>query len=128
MRRGLTPKQERFVEAYCGPAEGNATEAARRAGYANANTQGPRLLVNEGVKQEILRLSARSRKDAILTVDQCKALLSKLAQDPALEPKDQISALDKLLKAGGAYLERREVTHHGAEVKVYLPDNGRDRD
>lgn len=31
--RGLTVKQRLFVEAYTGPAQGNATEAARIAGY-----------------------------------------------------------------------------------------------
>jgi hypothetical protein len=32
--RTLTPKQQRFLEAYLGPAGANATEAARMAGYA----------------------------------------------------------------------------------------------
>lgn len=37
--RGLSLKQERFIAAYLGPARGNATEAARQAGYkGNAET------------------------------------------------------------------------------------------
>lgn len=124
----LNERQRRFVESYCGPAMGNATEAARQAGYKFPDVQGARLLGNVSVKAAILELSEKVRSAAILTVEQCKELLSRIAQDPAVEPKDQISAIDKLLKASGAYLERREVTHHGAEVKIYLPDNGRDRD
>lgn len=124
----LNERQRRFVESYCGPAMGNASEAARQAGYRFPDVQGARLLVHVRVQAAILELSEKVRSAAILTVEQCKELLSRIAQDPAVEPKDQISAIDKLLKSSGAYLERREVTHHGAEVKFYLPDNGRDRD
>jgi phage terminase small subunit len=42
----LTLKQRRFVEAYCGEAAGNATQAAKLAGYSSrtARSQGQRLL------------------------------------------------------------------------------------
>lgn len=33
----LTPKQRRFVDAYCGPARFNASEAARLAGYSETS-------------------------------------------------------------------------------------------
>lgn len=49
----LTTKQELFVAAYLGAAHGNATEAARMAGYKNPNVQGPRLLVNVGVAARV---------------------------------------------------------------------------
>ncbi len=47
----LTRKQRVFVLAYL--EELNATDAARRAGYAHPNTQGPRLLVNVGISAAI---------------------------------------------------------------------------
>ena len=47
----LTRKQRIFVLAYL--EELNATDAARRAGYAHPNTQGPRLLVNVGISAAI---------------------------------------------------------------------------
>lgn len=49
----LTTKQEAFVAAYLGAAHGNATEAARMAGYKNPNVQGPRLLVNVGIAARV---------------------------------------------------------------------------
>lgn len=49
----LTLKQEAFVAAYLGQANGNATEAARIAGYAQPNQQGPRLLVNVGIASRV---------------------------------------------------------------------------
>lgn len=38
MSNGLTLKQQKFVDAYIGPAAGNATEAARLAGYKGSDT------------------------------------------------------------------------------------------
>lgn len=50
----LTAKHLLFISKYfeCGL---NATEAARQLGYAFPNTQGPRLLLNVGVREEINR-------------------------------------------------------------------------
>ncbi|ODN40932.1 terminase small subunit [Piscirickettsia litoralis] len=49
----LSPKKERFVEEYL--IDLNATQAAIRAGYSEktANKQGPKLLVNVGIQEEI---------------------------------------------------------------------------
>jgi phage terminase small subunit len=47
----LTARQRLFVAHYLDCL--NATEAARRAGYAEPNTQGPRMLVNVGIHAEI---------------------------------------------------------------------------
>lgn len=52
----LTPKQEAFVVEYLKCR--NATEAARRVGYAHPNKQGPRLLVNVGILAEIQERTA----------------------------------------------------------------------
>lgn len=53
----LTPKQRLFVEAYVGPSRGDATDAARRAGYAGderaLHRMGARNLENEFVRAAI---------------------------------------------------------------------------
>lgn len=55
MARKLTPKQEEFVKQYL--VDLNATAAAARAGYSKktAHVQGPRLLANVMVADEITR-------------------------------------------------------------------------
>lgn len=68
----LTGKQRLFVEYYCGVSNRNATDAARRAGYADANADGPRLTVNAGISAEI---TARYKALGMET-DEC---LSRLA-------------------------------------------------
>jgi hypothetical protein len=57
----LTPKQRLFVEAYVGPSRGDATDAARRAGYAGderaLHRMGARNLENEFVQTAIAAAS-----------------------------------------------------------------------
>lgn len=50
---GLNYKQRLFVCYYLGECNGNATDAARRVGYAEPHSQGPRLLENVGVRAAI---------------------------------------------------------------------------
>ena len=49
----LTFRQRLFVEAYLGPAGGNATEAARIAGFAHPLVQSSRLLGNVRIQAAI---------------------------------------------------------------------------
>ena len=49
----LTYKQERFVSAYLGEAHGNATEAARIAGYSKPRQEGSRLLSNAVISARV---------------------------------------------------------------------------
>lgn len=60
----LTPMQNRFVENF----DGNATEAARLAGYKNPNMLGPRLMQNKMVAAAIqakmaIRLEAQAKEE-----------------------------------------------------------------
>lgn len=68
----LTAKQERFVAEYL--LSLNATDAARKAGYAHATTQGPRLLENVGVAEAIA--SAQAERAERVKVDQDYVLAS----------------------------------------------------
>lgn len=68
----LTAKQERFVAEYL--LSLNATDAARKAGYAHATTQGPRLLENVGVAEAIA--SAQDERAERVKVDQDYVLAS----------------------------------------------------
>jgi phage terminase small subunit len=49
----LTTKQQEFIAAYLGEAHGNATEAARMAGYAHPGQEGHRLLKNAEIAARV---------------------------------------------------------------------------
>lgn len=115
----LTPKQQLFVEAYLGVASGNATEAARLAGYAgNDNTlksvgaenlTKPDIAAAVGAKLEVVKGCLDA--DAVLT------RISTLADD-ADRDGDKLKALELLGKYHKLFVERVE---HSGEVaaKVY---------
>lgn len=63
----MTPKQEVFVREYL--IDLNATAAARRAGYAHATTQGPRLLENVGIAAAIKEHQDKRAKKLEITAD-----------------------------------------------------------
>lgn len=71
----LTTRQRRFVKAYVGKAEGNATEAARIAGYPHPNTAGPRLSENDGIREAI----SRTLEDAAISPNEILSRLSDMA-------------------------------------------------
>lgn len=53
----LNPRQQRFVQEYL--VSLSATQAARLAGYSHPQVQGPRLLLNVAIKQEVERKRGR---------------------------------------------------------------------
>lgn len=67
--RGLTPKQQRFVEEYL--TDMNATAAARRAGYSErtADRIGPKLVGNSCVAEAIAAAVASRAERTELTQD-----------------------------------------------------------
>jgi hypothetical protein len=71
----LTFRQRLFVSYYLGESNGNATDAARRAGYADPNSQGPRLSVNVSIRAAI---DAKLEGPA-LAADEVLARLSEVA-------------------------------------------------
>jgi phage terminase small subunit len=80
--RGLTPKQQLFVEAYLGVSHGNVTDAARRAGYAgNAKTLhaiGAENLEKPGIRELVAdRLKAAKKA---MEADEVLGLLSDHAR------------------------------------------------
>jgi phage terminase small subunit len=71
----LTYKQRLFVYAYLGEADGNASEAARIAGYGQPHSAGPRLLADERIRS----LISRRVDQAAMSADEVLARLSEFA-------------------------------------------------
>jgi len=83
--RPLTLKQQRFVEAYLGPSQGNATDAARRARYSgNAKTLG--VVGAENLAKPSIRAAIkRDLKRGAMPPDEILQRVSDLARsDPLL--------------------------------------------
>lgn len=94
----LNLRQQKFVEYFS--ETGNATRSAELAGYTHPNVQGPRLLVNVGVKAQIEAIRANMSKDSEQRrVEWINALeqLGTLAE----KDSDRLRAIEQLFKAEG---------------------------
>ncbi len=106
MAEKLTPKQKAFADAYieCG----NASEAARRAGYSekNADVNGPRMLVNAGISAYISERMAAQDDKRVASADEVLRFFSAVLRG---EEKDQFgldASLADRLNAGKELLKR----------------------
>jgi len=79
LRRGLTLRQQRFVQEYlvCG----NAAEAARRIGLGerNAQSNGARLLARRGVTEAVKAEQEASAERSRITADRVRIELARIA-------------------------------------------------
>ena len=100
----MTDKQRRFCEYYA--ETGNATEAARKAGYSGKTSYsiGSRLLRNVEILGHIRELQDQLAEPRIMTIKQTKAILSDIVRDQSARPSDRVQAANVLLKAAGSYL------------------------
>lgn len=143
----VTRRQRVFIEEYltCW----NATEAARRAGFADPNAQGGRLLLNISIKEaiyarmrektmeadEVLRRLDQQAKlnasdffvdDGVLDWGKVKEygyLIKKIYQTKygwALEFYDAQRALELIGKHKGMFVEKVETTNRNEETRVSI--------
>lgn len=119
---GLTPKQRVFVEHYL--ISWNATEAARQAGYAEPNKQGPRLLVNVGIAEAIqARLVEKT-----MAADEVLVRLAEHARSTMADFMDvdgEVLDLAKAERAGKLHLIKKFTTadtQFGSRVSIELYD------
>lgn len=101
-------KQRRFAEYFS--ETGNATEAAKRAGYSEktAYSQGQRLLKNAEIAQRVRDLNAQAADIRVASATEAKALLSDMMKDPDQKSSDRIRAAELLLRSSGAFVKIRE--------------------
>ncbi len=122
----LTERRRRFVLAFIGEAAGNATEAARIAGYAHPDPEGARLLGTDRVRAAVEAMRAPAERASIATIEELRAMWSEWARSGAmeatidgervstpLEPRDRMKASELLGKSLGGFLERRELSGPG---------------
>jgi phage terminase small subunit len=121
----LTTKQKRFVSFYLGKAGGNATEAARLAGFTSPRQSAARLLSKEAIRQAV---GAAIEKTAMEADEIVARLTQQASADMAdfwdLSQSNVLPRLDleKAKKAGLTRLIREmKVTREG-EVQVKLYD------
>lgn len=113
----LTPKQTRFVEAYCGVAAGNATEAARLAGY-KGNNETLQTVGSENLRKPLVAEAIAAKAPNKPLEDAGQRLrrfwmetIEKGEADPSLL-KEALKASELYGKATGQFIKK--VEHSGS--------------
>ncbi|MBK1725731.1 terminase small subunit [Halorhodospira neutriphila] len=112
--KGLTERQRRFCEAYA--AAGNATEAARRAGYRRPDPQGAENLRKPAIAHALEALRQETTAAAIAEREERQAWWTSIMRGehrpdgsvPTIS--EQLRASELLGRAQGDFVERREIT------------------
>ncbi len=113
----LTNKQQAFIDFYftCGF---NATEAARRAGYAFPNVEGPKNLVNPSIKDEI----SRRMDEYAMPANEVLARLAEMARGTMYDFLDEHGTIDLNIarERGRLHLVKsRSTTDKGERIELY---------
>lgn len=123
---GLSKKDQAFVNEYflCGM---NATETARRLGYAHPNVQGPRLLVKVSIAEEIQRrLTERQMSaDEVLArlTDMARADMRDFVKSFEIVGKTAIMVdLGKALEEGKTHLIKKIKYNAQGGLEIELHD------
>ena len=114
----LTLKQRLFVEAYTGEARGNATQAARLAGY-RGNDKTLAQVGKENLRKPTIANAIKPRlEDLVGTVVlgrvELQSLWTKWALDESATKNERVRATELLARSQGLFIEKREVTKTGA--------------
>lgn len=112
--KNLTLRQERFVAEYIHT--GNATQSAKKAGYAHPHVHGARLLANVRVKSAIDTVRAEIMENAEDKLARYVARLEAEAEDDGNSDGSRIRALELLIKVVGGFAPEKQEVHqfHGA--------------
>jgi phage terminase small subunit len=114
----LTDRQKRFVDLYAG----NATEAARLAGYSvkTADKIASQLMDKPEIISAIRARENERSAETIMTREQRQIFWTSIARDTSQRIGDRLRASELLAKSEGDFIERREVT--GANGEALIPN------
>lgn len=124
MTAKLTHRQRAFVDAYTGAAIGNATEAARMAGYkGNDRTlavTGAKNLTKPAVREAIRAAEMETRSRAIADREEIQELLTSIARGEGTEPHVLQSGV--VVLAGPTFAVRAAAAMSLAKMRGYVID------
>ncbi|AUR97501.1 terminase small subunit, partial [Vibrio phage 1.240.O._10N.261.52.F8] len=127
---GLTAKQRRFVEEYCGNGF-NATKAAKSAGYSEktAKQQGTENLSKPAIQDAIEDFMGKATKKALITTE---GLVERLLSEAeyfgeGASHSARIAALKALTDfTGGFDANKKQVEHSGSVPLTIILDEDED--
>lgn len=109
----LSPKQKAFVDYYL--ETGNATEAARRAGYKQPNVQGSQNLAKPSIKQYVAERQKIFESERIATIEEVMRFYTSVMRGEVKDQFELDAELKDRLSAGKELLKRLETVENKTE-------------
>lgn len=102
----MNQRRQAFCEAYL--ASGNATEAAREAGYSprSARSQGQRLLTFADIQEYLAARNQEISAASTAQVEESRQFWTATMRDKGAKTGDRLKASELLAKTYGAFLDR----------------------
>jgi phage terminase small subunit len=140
--RSLTLKQERFIAAYLGDAHGNATEAARIAGYTNPIISAKDNMRNHAVRARVAEHVAKFSISADQVLEELadvgfadwRDFIEVIQRDREGNPvrvrmdlSNKVKALELLGKYHQLFVERQQVDVNIRDHRIGVPQSTIDR-
>lgn len=115
----MNARERAFVDAYCGDYRGNATLAARAAGYAekSARVTGCRLLTKANIQAAIAKRDEARKKASIAEADELDEMLTTLSRSG--DPLHRLKAINELNKVKGRHVTK-VVGHDGGPLTFHV--------
>lgn len=107
---GLSLKQQKFIDAYLGAANGNGTKAAQLAGY-RGSPQTLKAVASENLTKPDIARGVKKRLKAAMTADEVLQELSDVASADCDEPvrvSDKLKALELMGKHHKLFTDKVE--------------------
>lgn len=109
----LTIKQQRFADEYI--ISGNATDAARKAGYAEktARSIGNENLTKPDILTYIKERAAELESKKIATMKEVREFWTETMRSKYNEVKDRLKASEMIARTEGAFIDRQDIEIRG---------------
>lgn len=105
----MNQRQRAFCEAYL--VNGNATEAAKLAGYSarTARSIGQRLLTFDDIRDYLEQRNEEINAENTATIEEVRRFWTETMRNPDAKQTDRLKASELLAKTLGAFVARMEV-------------------
>ena len=114
----LSYRQEKFIEYYLGEASGNATQAARLAGYKHPGNRGQMLkkLLKTTIKDK-QEEEAKQPGSVLFTRRERQEWLANFARNDEISNKLRLEALKEINKTNGDHIQQVRISYDEMEVQ-----------
>lgn len=124
----LTVKQRKFIEVY----NGNATDAARQAGYSGNDNAlgvtGHELLRNPKIAEIIKSRDQQSTNAKIATKEERQAFWTRVMSDENADMSDRLQASKILGQSQGDFITKVEATGKNVVIREVSEDTPQERE